>query len=155
MQLSGGTVVRFKTAAVVVAMIAALAPPTLGAAAGKTNAYDVSITALMANPELRAKLPAGVTYYFADQPVAVKSSLGPVVSNRRTSNGKGPGACDWAMVSALTALGEAALAKGGNAVVGIRSNLEGVQTSSRTTYRCGLGTLMVNVALTGEAAVVE
>ncbi|MDB5470440.1 MAG: hypothetical protein JWR84_2000 [Caulobacter sp.] len=28
-------------------------------------------------------------------------------------------------------------------------------TGSRTRYRCGLGTLMVNVALTGEAAIVE
>ena len=139
-------------AALTVGLILAL--PSAGAAGGAT-VYDVSITALMAKPEYQAKLPAGVTYYFADQPVTVKSSLGPLRTSRRTSNGKGPDACDWAMVSALVAMGEEAKKRGGNAVVGIRSNLEGVAGGSRTLYRCGLGTLMVNVALTGEAAIVE
>lgn len=141
--------------AVALTAVLALALPAVGTAAGKVNSYEVSITALMANPEFQAKLPAGVKYYFGDQPAVVKSDLGAMRTSRRTSNGKGAGACDWAMVSALTALGDEALKRGGNAVVGIQSNLDDIATSSRTRYRCGVGTLMVNVALTGQAAIVE
>ena len=145
---------KMKFAAALTAILF-LALPAVGTAAGKTTGYDVSIPALMANPEFQARLPAGVKYYFADEPAAVKSSLGALDTSRRTSNGKGASSCDWAMISALTALGDEALKRGGNAVVGIQSNLDGVATSSRTRYRCGLGTLMVNVALTGEAVIVD
>jgi hypothetical protein len=122
------------------------------------NAVPQPISAVMDNPKLRAQLPEGVTYYFGDQPAKVVKVLGPLHSNRRTSNLKGPHvACPWAMLGSLISLGEAAKAQGGNAVVGIQSNIGQVPHASTVTYDCLLSNskMLVNVAFVAEAAIVE
>jgi hypothetical protein len=132
-----------------------------GPAATKPAANDATpfaLSAVMDNPKLRAKLPEGVSYYFADQPAKVVKSLGPLHTNRRGSNVQGPHvACPWTMLGALISMGEAAKAQGGNAVVGIQSNIGGTPHASTQTFDCLLSNsrMLVNVALIGEAAVVE
>ena len=122
------------------------------------DATPFALSAVMDNPKLRGQLPEGVSYYFADQPAEVVKTLGPLHSSRRGSNIKGPQvACPWTMLSALISLGEAAKAQGGNAVVGIQSNIGGAPHASTQTFDCLLSNsrMLVNVALIGEAAVVE
>ena len=125
---------------------------------GASNATPFPLSAVMDNPKLRAQLPEGVSYYFADQPAKVVKTLGPLHTNRRGSNVQGPQvACPWTMLGALISMGEAAKAQGGNAVVGIQSNIGGSAHASTQTFDCLLSNsrVLVNVALIGEAAVVE
>lgn len=140
------------------AMLAALlAVPTVATAAKEPPPVkELDIYNVMNDPELTKLLPEGVKYYFGDQPAAVVKVIGPLKVTRRTTKGKGEiVACRWAMTSALIGLGRNAQVQGGNAVVGIQSNLENIQTSSATQFKCAIGGMMVNVALTGNAAVVE
>jgi hypothetical protein len=104
------------------------------------------------------KVPTDIKFYFADAPVTVRQALGPVKTSRKSNNYKNhnaPESCRWAMVSALIALAEEARLQGGNAVVGIKSNFGDVESSSRDSFKCGVGGIMVGVALKGEIAVVE
>ncbi|HYE47252.1 MAG TPA: hypothetical protein VEA44_15925 [Caulobacter sp.] len=143
---------------VIAVMLAALlAVPTAAPAAKPPPPVKMfDIYNVMNDPELTKLLPVGVKYYFGNQPAAVVKVIGPLKVTRRTTKGKGEVvACRWAMTSALIGLGRNAQVQGGNAVVGIQSNLENIPSSSDTQFKCAIGGMMVNVALIGQAAVVE
>lgn len=65
-----------------------------------------------------------------------------------------PEACRWAMLGVLKALGEDARAKGGNAVVRLKSSIDD-QPGTATTFRCRTWNNIVHVAATGELAQVK
>lgn len=142
-------------AALPLALIVALAPAAQ--AAGRDEHINFPIADVLNNPEFKAKLPAGVRYYFGGQKAKISKRLGETHTNKKTSSFKKSDktACEWAMLSALIAIGEDAKSRGGNAVIGIKSNYKGVETTSDTTYVCGAGNIMAGVALTGTVAVVR
>lgn len=133
--------------------------PLQGATAapkGSDEVITLSLQDLIHHPDYAVKVPSDIKFYYADQPVTVKKVLGPVRTSRKTNKRSNPAAsCQWAMYSALIAIAEEARLQGGNAVVNIRSNFGDVETASRNTFKCGLGTMMVGVALKGDVAVVE
>ena len=142
-------------AAMPLALIIAFAPAAQ--AAGRDEHINFPIADVLNNPEFKDKLPAGVRFYFGTQKAKVSRSLGETHTNKKTSSFKKSDktACEWAMLSALIAIGEDAKSRGGNAVVGIKSNYKGVETSSNDTYVCGAGGIMAGVALKGTVAVVK
>jgi uncharacterized protein YbjQ (UPF0145 family) len=146
-----------KKSVAAIMLAALLAVPTAASSAKAPPPVQMmDIYNVMTDPELTKLLPEGVKYYFGNQPAAVVKVIGPLKVTRRTTKGKGEVvACRWAMTSALIGLGTNAKVQGGNAVVGIQSNLENIPSSSDTQFKCALGGMMVNVALIGNAAVVE
>ncbi|WP_271066159.1 hypothetical protein [Caulobacter sp. NIBR1757] len=142
-------------AAMPLALIIAFAPAAQ--AAGRDEHINFPIAEVLNNPEFKDKLPAGVRFYFGTQKASVSRTLGETHTNKKTNafNKSDKAACEWTMLSALIAIGEDARSRGGNAVVGIKSNYKGVETSSNDTYVCGAGGLMAGVALKGTVAVVK
>jgi hypothetical protein len=151
--------VKFRATVIALALTAALATPSLAPAAiPRVDEYPIA--GVLNNPRLAARLPAGVRFYFADQPARVTTALGDVSTHRKSGpkasrKKPDPKACNQAMASSLIALAEQAKAKGANAVVGIKSSFGGKVMASATTYRCGRGLQLVAVELVGEAAVVD
>ena len=135
------------------------AAPLQGASAAARDTdklLNLSWQDLIHHPDFAAKVPSDVKFYLDGQPVTVKQVIGPVRTSRKSNKKSNPPqSCQWAMLSALIVLGNAAKAQGGNAVVNIKSNFGEVETSSATSYKCGVGNLMVGVALKGEVAIVE
>ena len=142
-------------AALPLALIVAFAPAAQ--AAGRDEHINFPIADVLNNPEFKDKLPAGVRFYFGSQKAKVSRSLGETHTNKKTSSFKKSDktACEWAMLSALIAIGEDAKSRGGNAVIGIKSNYKGNETVSNDTYVCGAGGIMAGVALKGTVAVVR
>ncbi|MDO9337034.1 MAG: hypothetical protein Q7T61_11585 [Caulobacter sp.] len=138
----------------------AIAPVQGASAAARDSDKILSLTleSARSHPDYAAKAPTDIKFYFDGQPVTVKQLLGPVKTSRKT-NGSGkrnkPDACRWALISGLIALAEEARLQGGNAVVNIKSNFGDVESSSPDSYKCGVGSIMVGVALKGDVAVVE
>ncbi|RYF92198.1 MAG: hypothetical protein EON95_13245 [Caulobacteraceae bacterium] len=141
------------------ALIVALAPSvsTTALAAGRDDRINFPVADVLNNPEFKDKLPAGVRFYFGSQKGRVSKTLGETHTNKKTNAFKKSDktACEWAMLSALIAIGEDARSRGGNAVVGIKSNYKGDETVSNDTYVCGAGGIMAGVALKGTVAVVR
>lgn len=151
---------KFATAAAMpLALVVALASaaPITAQAAGRDDHINFPIADVLNNPEFKDKLPAGVRFYFGGQKAKITRSIGETNTNKKTSSFKKSDktACEWAMLSALIAIGEDAKSRGGNAVVGIKSNYKGVETVSNDTYVCGAGGIMAGVALKGTVAVVR
>ncbi len=145
------------TAALTLALVATLTPATPTVAAGRDEHINFPIADVLNNPEFKDKLPSGVRFYFGKETARMGKGLGETNTNKKTSSFKKSDktACRWAMTSALIGLGTNAKVQGGNAVVGIQSNLQNIPSSSDTQFKCALGGMMVNVALIGNAAVVE
>ena len=146
-------------AALPLALVVAFAPAasTTALAAGRDEHINFPIADVLNNPEFKDKLPAGVRFYFGGQKARISKTLGETHTNKKTSSFKKSDktACEWAMLSALIAIGEDAKGRGGNAVIGIKSNYKGNETASNDTYVCGAGNIMAGVALTGTVAVVR
>lgn len=130
-----------------------------GAGAGEDNVRVYLYRTLFDDPTFVAKLPAGVKYYFGDQPVTVKSQIGPTGSRRLrpTPARKTPlsVACRQLAGDGLISMGKEALAKGGNAVIGIESVVQDQVMKSSDRYQCGVGLQMMKVSFNGVVAVVE
>lgn len=139
------------------ALVAALAPAAPTLAAGRDEHISFPVADVLNNPEFKDKLPAGVRFYFGKETAKMGKGLGETHTNKKTSSFKKSDktACEWAMLSALIAIGEDAKSRGGNAVVGIVSNYKGNETSSKDTYVCGAGNIMAGVALKGTVATVR
>ena len=144
-------------AALPLALVVTLPSAAPTTAAGRDEHINFPIADVLNNPEFKAKLPAGVSFYFGSQKARVSKGLGETHTNKKTSSFKKSDktACEWAMLSALIAIGEDAKSRGGNAVVGIKSNYKGNETVSNDTYVCGAGGIMAGVALKGTVAVVR
>lgn len=150
---------KLRTLALAAACLAmAVVPLQSAIAGGKDRILVLAVENARHHPDYVAKAPTDIKFYFDGQPVTVKQLLGPVKTSRKTNGsgkrGKGD-ACRWALISGLIALAEEARLQGGNAVVNIKSNYDNVESSSPDTYKCGVGKMMVGVALKGDVAVVE
>jgi uncharacterized protein YbjQ (UPF0145 family) len=148
---------KTKIAAVLLPLAIVMASSPAATAAGRDDLLTFRVADVLNNPTYAAKLPAGVRYYFGGQSVSVVKSLGTTNTNKKTNafNKTDQGACEWAMLSALIAIGEDAKSRGGNAVIHIKSNYKGNLTSSNDSYVCGAGGLMAGVALVGDVATVR
>ena len=143
---------KFKTVALVLPLTLLAVSP----AVARDTVAPRPVSAVISNPKYAAEFE-GVRFYFGKQKVSVVRSLGETRTNKKTNafNKTDDGACEWVMTGALKALADDAKARGGNAVINIRSNYKGEETSSETTYMCGAGGLMAGVALIGTVAVVR
>jgi uncharacterized protein YbjQ (UPF0145 family) len=107
----------------------------------------------MATPDAKARLKAGVQFYFGNSPhPAVAQSFGVFMSNKKTNgtNKTDKEACEWAFLSAMLSFQERAASLGGNAIINIRSYYKKNEVSSETQYECGSGALMSGVTFQGE-----
>ena len=149
-----------KTLGLTLTCLALAAVPLQGATAaanGSDKILTLSLDDLKAHPEFPAKVPTDIKFFYGDQAAKVSKVIGPVAVTRKSSKkySNPSGSCQWAMFSALIGLAEEARLQGGNAVINIKSNFANVETSSETHFKCGVGNLMVGVALKGEIVVVE
>jgi len=122
-------------------------------AMARDDISDYSVEEAMAVQKVSSAIGEGIRLYFAGQKhSAVIQSFGEFQSNKKTNAfGKSDKeACQWAFASAMKSLKERAVKEGGNAVINIRSNYRGNQTSSNSTFKCGAGTWVVGVALIGD-----
>ena len=80
-------------------------------------------------------------------------SLGEMKTDKRTRAAGRPDehACSIAFQSAIIQLQRRATALGANAIVDIRSVTGGVVFESDSVFRCAVGNIVANVALTGRA----
>lgn len=100
----------------------------------------------------REKLDPEIKFFFGTQkPPKVVKRIGEWGTNKKTNAfGKDDKvACEWAFLSAMLELQERVKKEGGNAVINIKSNYRGKETSSNETYECGAGAIMAGVALKG------
>lgn len=146
---------KFVALALPLALLMGASPAFAGK--GRNEHINFSIAELMGSAENQALLPTGVKYYFGTQKAPISKSIGPTGSSRKSSSfhKSDKVACERAALSVLIALGEDAKSRGGNAVVGIKSNYENNLTSSNETYVCGAGGIMAGVAFSGTVAVVR
>jgi hypothetical protein len=126
-------------------------------AAPQTIARDTKnmwpITDAMNSGSAKARLDAGIKFYFGDSehpPVA--KSFGVFMSNKKT-NGVGrkdKEACEWTFLSAMISFQDRAKQLGGDAVINIESYYRKNTIKSATEYECGSGGLMSGVTFRGE-----
>jgi hypothetical protein len=135
----------------------ALSMPTVATASKPLPTVQTyELADVLNDPKLAKELPGGVTFYFGDKPAKVVRTIGPLKGSKRTGMGNDPSVnCRKAMINLMAALGADVKAQGGNALVGVKSNLFNSPTTSDTQFRCALGQKKVSVALTGQIAVVE
>ena len=114
--------------------------------------FDIA-TALEAG-KADGTLDGTVRFYFKGAGTPSATRIGEATTNKKTNAfGKSDAeACQWAFLSAVKALQEAAKARGANAVVDIESNYKRQVFTSATQYECGAGGLMAGVALKGNSA---
>ena len=116
------------------------------------------IAAAMSAPEAKARLDAGIQFFFgaAAHPTVAKS-FGVYTSNKKTNgtNKSDQEACEWAILSAMLSFQQRAIELGGNAVINIRSYYDKHEVSSETEYECGSGALMSGVTFQGEVVKLE
>lgn len=132
----------------------AMAIPMVLASAAPAAAVDAvqtfSIDAVLARPDF-ATATSGARYYFGNQPHpgVVRRIDSNVTTSQTTTrfHRTTEDACQWAMMSGLIRLRDAAARHGGNGVINIRSNANNQQTSSRTEFQCIVGRGLVRVAL--------
>lgn len=128
----------------------------LGATATTSYARDdlqnYSVSEALAMEQAKAKLGTRVKFYFGDTShPKVEETFGEYGSNKKTNafNKSDKEACQWVFLSAMISLKQRVDKEGGNAVINIKSNYKGNLSSSDTEFRCGAGTFMAGVALTG------
>lgn len=112
----------------------------------------------MADENIKVVLGDSISFHFGEVIHGkLMRSIGEFTSNKKTNafNKTDTEACEWAFASAMKSLRDRAIKEGGNAVINIRSNYKGNLSSSETTFRCGAGSIMAGVALTGTVAELE
>ena len=118
----------------------------------RDDVIELPIAEALSTPDATSKLGNNVAFYFGDQTHATPvHTFSYITTNKKTNafNKSDTEACQWAFLSAMIALRDSAFAKGGNAVVNIKSNYKNNLTTSTETFQCGAGNLMAGVALTG------
>lgn len=134
----------------------AMAIPMVLASVGPAGAVDsvqtFSLDAALARPDF-ASTTAGARYYFGNQPhPGIVRRIDTNVTTRQTTtrfHRTTEDACQWALMSGLIRLRDAAARHGGNGVINIRSEGNGPM-SSRTEFQCTVGRGMVRVSLTAD-----
>jgi uncharacterized protein YbjQ (UPF0145 family) len=102
----------------------------------------------------KGDLGGDISFYFAGQPhspIDVTLTKG-IITNKKTNsaNKTDEEACNWAMLSALIQLQQAARNMGANAVVNIESFYKKNAYRSKDQFECRAGNIMSSVALRGD-----
>ena len=137
---------KFK-AAVAALALAAFIMPSAADAKGRREAQVWKIADFQNNAEYMARLE-GFRFEWGR---GGGTALGTTESRRATSGiGKSDeGACQWALLSALLAIKADAQARGGTAVVNLRSFAENTDFVSTTEYQCVSGATNSRVYIRG------
>jgi len=144
-------IAKFAVALAVTAVMAT------GAAAADVK-HKFSIQQAVQLEQVKRKLAGNVPFYWGKQPYPTPVAIyGTYKASRRIGKDEmdHSTACALAMAQALVSLRDEAERQGGNAVVGIVSNLKDEQESSETEYSCMVGRMLVNVALKGTAVTLK
>ncbi len=99
------------------------------------------------------RLKNSIQLFFGDQAhPPVEQEFGTYTANKKTNAfGKSDEkACKWAFLSAMIALQDRAVERGGNAVINIRSYYYKNEFSSATEFECGAGAAIAGVTMVGE-----
>lgn len=141
-------------------LILALSTITLFSAPSfaRDDVIDLPIKEALNTQDAKTKLGDNVAFYFGDQSHAVPvHTFSNIETNKKTNafNKADSEACHRAFLSAMIAMRDNALSKGGNAVVDIKSNYKNNLTTSSETFQCGAGNLMAGVALTGTVVIIK
>jgi uncharacterized protein YbjQ (UPF0145 family) len=118
----------------------------------RDDVIELPIAEALNTQDAKTKLGENIAFYFGDQAHATSiHNFSHIKTNKKTNafNKTDTEACQWAFLSAMIALRDSALEKGGDAVIDIKSNYKNNLTSSTETFQCGAGNLMAGVALTG------
>lgn len=111
-----------------------------------------SIQEALDSKEFDGRLNKKIKFYFGSKANRrISENMGDFITNKKTnalvkSDRK---ACEWVFLSALLSLQKRVVAKGGNAVINIRSFYKKNEMSSKTEFECHVGLLMAGVALKG------
>src|SRR5262245_4340912 len=120
-------------------------------ASARNDFLDVSVQSATESRVASEKL-LDVPFYMAGQKHrSIAGDLGEFKSNQRTNafNKSDEEACRIAFLSAIISLQRRAQALGGGAVVDVRSVTKNNDLQSSTSFRCAVGNVVANVALTG------
>ena len=119
----------------------------------RDDVENYSIKDALAKEAAVNKLGTDIQFFFGDQShPEIQKSFGVFRTNKKTNafNKTDLEACQWVFLSAMITLRDRAIQEGGNAVVEIKSNYKNNLTSNAETFRCGAGTFVAGVALTGK-----
>jgi hypothetical protein len=100
----------------------------------------------------RQKVDPSIRLYFGKQPYPTpQGDLGVFKANDKTRafNRTDQDACDWVFLSAVLKLQQRARQLQANAIVDIQSIYKNELFTSESEYRCGAGSFVAGVALTG------
>lgn len=139
-----------KTTLRIATLVAATASMALAAlpAHARKDTGTFTFAAVMAHPDYAAKI-GDFKFGFGD---AVRGQSLGQSSTRKATNGFGKSdeqACVWAALSALIAMKNDAIARGGTSVQGIKSMVTGTAFSSATEFQCISGTTNSRVYFEG------
>ena len=127
--------------------------PTSLSSLAREDTGDYRIADALAEGKEKNILGEDIKFYFGKQGHrSVARKMGKFRSNKKANAFKksDTAACNWVFLSAMKALRDRARREGGNAVINIKSNYKNHLTSSKTTFVCGAGNVMVGVSLTGD-----
>jgi len=99
-----------------------------------------------------------IQLFFGEQPhskVLQKKGITKVNKKTNAFNKSDEKACEWVFLSAIIALQKNAQKNGANAIINIKSNYQNNLTSNNETFKCGAGTFVAGVALTGELVTIK
>ena len=112
----------------------------------------MEIESALENPKVQNAIYNDIALYWGPNkhPQIIKNFGEFSTSKRSNKFGKSrEKACQWALASAIKALQERARKEGGNAIIGIKSNIKHHEVSSASSYECLCGGMIVNVVLKG------
>ncbi|WP_413282797.1 excinuclease [Vibrio sp. MA40-2] len=122
-------------------------------ALARDDVSDYNVAEVLASADGKSVLGDSIQFYFGEQAHSkIVNDFGEFKTNKKTNalNKSDEEACAWVFLSAMKTLKERAVKEGGNAVVNIKSNYKNNLSSSETTFKCGAGTFVAGVALTGK-----
>jgi len=113
-----------------------------------------SIQEALNSQAFEGRLNKKIKFYFGTNKPnrKINRNLGEFAAQRRSNSFRHASdrkACEWVFLSALLSLQKRVAAKGGNAVINIRSFYKKNEMSSETKFECRIGLLRTGVALKG------
>ena len=121
------------------------------AASARSTPHELPIQAAIDSPLGQERLLDLGLYFGSQRHPAVAKTLRKGRTNKATRSmfRSDEEACQVAFLSALISLQGQAQSLGANAIIDIRSNTGGPESSSTTTYKCVAGAAVARVNLTG------
>lgn len=121
--------------------------------------HSFSIQEALDSKVFDGRLDKEIKFYFGIKPnQKISKNLGDFTAQRRTNLFRHVSdriACEWAFLSALLSLQKRVAAKGGNAVIDIRSFYKKNEMRSKTEFECRIGFIRAGVALKGTVVSID